>query len=51
VDRVEALGGTIRITSPPGAGTEIAVELPAAETAVSVRGRNPTESEATPPNR
>jgi signal transduction histidine kinase len=27
-DRVEALGGTIRVSSPAGAGTQIAVELP-----------------------
>jgi signal transduction histidine kinase/CHASE3 domain sensor protein len=28
VDRVEALGGTIAITSPPGQGTSLRVELP-----------------------
>jgi signal transduction histidine kinase len=28
-DRVEALGGSIRVSSPPGEGTQIAVELPA----------------------
>jgi signal transduction histidine kinase len=27
-DRVEALGGTIAVHSPPGAGTELTVELP-----------------------
>jgi signal transduction histidine kinase len=27
-DRVEALGGTIAVTSPPGAGTSMVVELP-----------------------
>ena len=27
-DRVEALGGSISIESPPGAGTRIAAELP-----------------------
>ena len=27
-DRVEAIGGTIRLTSPPGAGTSLRVELP-----------------------
>jgi signal transduction histidine kinase len=27
-DRVEALGGTIRITSPPGHGTSLSVEIP-----------------------
>jgi signal transduction histidine kinase len=27
-DRVEALGGTIRIDSPPGAGTSLVVTLP-----------------------
>jgi len=29
-DRVEALGGTIRVSSPAGAGTQIAVALPLA---------------------
>jgi signal transduction histidine kinase len=28
VDRVEALGGTIAVTSPPGGGTSVALELP-----------------------
>jgi signal transduction histidine kinase len=28
-DRVESIGGTITITSPPGKGTTIAVQLPA----------------------
>jgi signal transduction histidine kinase len=27
-DRVAALGGTLRVTSPPGAGTSITAELP-----------------------
>jgi signal transduction histidine kinase len=27
-DRVEALGGTISVQSPPGAGTSVRVELP-----------------------
>jgi signal transduction histidine kinase len=27
-DRVEALGGTLRIVSPPGAGTALLIELP-----------------------
>jgi signal transduction histidine kinase len=27
-DRVEALGGTIRIDSPPGGGTSLVVTLP-----------------------
>jgi signal transduction histidine kinase len=27
-DRVEAIGGTIRIESPPGAGTMLGVALP-----------------------
>jgi signal transduction histidine kinase len=27
-DRVEAIGGTMRLTSPPGAGTSLFVELP-----------------------
>jgi signal transduction histidine kinase len=29
-DRVEALGGCLRVTSPPGAGTVITAELPCA---------------------
>jgi signal transduction histidine kinase len=28
-DRVEALGGTLRVTSPPGRGTVVEAELPA----------------------
>ena len=28
VDRVEALGGTLRVTSPPGGGTVVRAELP-----------------------
>ena len=27
-DRVEAIGGTMRLTSPPGTGTSLRVELP-----------------------
>jgi signal transduction histidine kinase len=27
-DRVEVLGGTIAVVSPPGAGTSVDVELP-----------------------
>jgi signal transduction histidine kinase len=27
-DRVEAIGGTMRLTSPPGVGTSLRVELP-----------------------
>jgi signal transduction histidine kinase len=30
-DRVEALGGTISLDSPPGDGTRVAVELPLAD--------------------
>jgi signal transduction histidine kinase len=30
IDRVEALGGTLTVTSPPGDGTTLAVELPLA---------------------
>jgi signal transduction histidine kinase len=30
VDRVEALGGRLTVTSPPGAGTRLRAELPAA---------------------
>jgi signal transduction histidine kinase len=29
-DRVEALGGTVEVTSPPGAGTTLRVTLPIA---------------------
>jgi signal transduction histidine kinase len=29
-DRVEAIGGTMRLTSPSGAGTSLRVELPLA---------------------
>lgn len=32
IDRVEALGGTLTVTSPPGEGTTLAVELPLAGT-------------------
>jgi signal transduction histidine kinase len=28
IDRIQALGGTISISSPPGEGTELQVELP-----------------------
>lgn len=28
IDRVDALGGRITITSPPGEGTQVRVELP-----------------------
>jgi signal transduction histidine kinase len=31
VDRVEAIGGTIRIASPPGSGTSLLVTLPVAD--------------------
>jgi signal transduction histidine kinase len=34
-DRVEAVGGTMQITSPPGAGTSILVEIPAGSPAKS----------------
>jgi signal transduction histidine kinase len=27
-DRIEAIGGTMHLTSPPGAGTSLSVELP-----------------------
>jgi signal transduction histidine kinase len=33
-DRVEAIGGTMRLTSPPGAGTSLRVELPLLDQAV-----------------
>jgi glucose-6-phosphate-specific signal transduction histidine kinase len=28
-DRIEALGGTLHITSPPGAGTTLLIQIPA----------------------
>jgi signal transduction histidine kinase len=34
-DRVEAIGGTMRLTSPPGVGTSLHVELPLREPAGS----------------
>jgi len=33
-DRVEAIGGTMRLTSPAGAGTSLRVELPLVDQAV-----------------
>jgi signal transduction histidine kinase len=39
-DRVEAIGGTIAIVSPPGGGTSILVELPI-ETRLASGGREP----------
>ena len=30
-DRVEALGGALRVDSPPGAGTRLRAELPIAD--------------------
>ncbi len=44
-DRVEAIGGTMRLTSPPGAGTSLRVELPLVDqdrsplTTQALRGR------------
>jgi signal transduction histidine kinase len=29
-DRIEALGGTLHITSPPGVGTTLLIQIPAA---------------------
>jgi glucose-6-phosphate-specific signal transduction histidine kinase len=44
-DRVEAIGGTMRLTSPPGAGTSLRVELPLVDQA-----RSPlTHALASPP--
>jgi signal transduction histidine kinase len=37
IDRVEALGGRVRISSPPGEGTSIAVELPVGRELASSR--------------
>ena len=36
-DRVEAIGGTMRLTSPPGAGTSVRVELPLGDQAARAR--------------
>jgi signal transduction histidine kinase len=38
-DRIEALGGTLRLTSPPGSGTTLRIEMPlgAGNSAVSPR--------------
>jgi signal transduction histidine kinase len=44
-DRVEAIGGTMRLTSPPGAGTSLRVELPLVDQARSLL----THALATPP--
>ena len=30
-DRIEALGGRLRVTSPPGAGTRVTAEIPLRE--------------------
>jgi signal transduction histidine kinase len=38
-DRIEALGGTLHITSPPGAGTTLLIQIPA------VRPATPAPSE------
>ena len=41
-DRVEALGGTISVLSPPGRGTALHVQLPAGPVAVPAPpGRTP----------
>jgi signal transduction histidine kinase len=41
-DRVEALGGTITVTSPPDQGTSVQVELPLDNGAYPRRPRSPT---------
>jgi hypothetical protein len=33
-DRIEALGGTLHITSPPGADTTLLIQIPAARPAI-----------------
>jgi GAF domain-containing protein len=40
-DRVEALGGHIRVNSPPGEGTTVQLELPLTASPPSDRGRRP----------
>jgi signal transduction histidine kinase len=37
-DRAEALGGRLRLHSPPGAGTTLEIELPLAEPGASAPG-------------
>jgi signal transduction histidine kinase len=36
-DRIEALGGTLHVTSPPGGGTTLLIEIP-------VKGQNNPEA-------
>ena len=45
-DRVDALGGTIAITSPPGEGTAIAVKLPVGRRALQLRSSSSPLSSA-----
>lgn len=39
VDRIESLNGVIEITSPPGHGTHLSIELPVADACVPLTGR------------
>ena len=46
-DRVEALGGTIAVTSPPGGGTSICIQLPTERTDRTADAVQPVPSPAT----
>ena len=41
-DRVEALGGVLKVVSPPGGGTRVTAEIPLAVTRASSTARSPT---------
>jgi signal transduction histidine kinase len=43
-DRIEALGGTLRITSPPGGGTTLLIQIPAARPALRDVAEDPADS-------
>jgi hypothetical protein len=43
-DRIEALGGTLRITSPPGGGTTLLIQIPAARPALRDAAEDPADS-------
>ena len=50
-DRVEALGGALRVDSPPGAGTRVAAELPIDSSERRDLGRSRRARAAWPPRR